>query len=74
METEVLACYDSDMLRLRYIAQGERFFRNDHTTCNSETWNQEVVEVFISPGTEDPTHYHEVVLLVSKEYVDILKV
>lgn len=47
-ETRVGGCWDEHGLALLYIAEEDPFLRNDYSKCNSETYNQEVVEVFIS--------------------------
>jgi hypothetical protein len=48
-------------LNSNYQALADTFLKNEHKTCNTETWQQEVVELFISDSTEEIiTHYLEV--------------
>lgn len=58
--TYVEMCYTEEFLRLKYLAAGDPFLKNTYTTCDSETYNQEVVEVFIAPNANDSLVYHEV--------------
>ena len=53
-------CYSPQHLHLVYQAREDRFLKNTYTQCNSETYNQEVLEVFIAPHTNDSITYHEV--------------
>jgi hypothetical protein len=46
--TAISLCWTPRFLFLRYHARDDLLLRNDYSTCNSETYNQEVVELFIS--------------------------
>jgi len=61
-ETNVQLCHTSEELRLSYTAQDEELFLNHYDKCNTDMWNNEVVEIFIAPakGGELITRYHEV--------------
>ena len=64
-ETEVSMCWDEHALRLFWSARNDSQLLNSYRACNSETWNQEVVEVFVgakNPGTGLLTKYLEVEL------------
>jgi hypothetical protein len=43
-----------------YTAYEDTYLKNTYMTCNSETYNQEVMEVFVAPHTNDSVRYHEV--------------
>lgn len=46
--TSIAICWDLEFLRLKYSAKDDALLRNDYQVCNTETWQQEVVELFIS--------------------------
>jgi len=60
--TSVKICYTDTALSLQYTAGQEQLFLNNYEGCNTEMWNNEVVEIFIAPsnGTAIITEYHEV--------------
>lgn len=58
--TSVQICYTQEYLRLIYIAKDDTYLKNTYMQCNSETYNQEVVEVFVAPQANDSINYHEV--------------
>lgn len=61
--TKVSVCWTPAALHLAYTARDDPFLRNDYRQCNTETWNQEVVELFIAPYTAGyATRYLEVEL------------
>jgi len=62
--TQVQLCYDDKALKLHYIADDEKLFLNHYDKCNSDMWNNEVLEIFIAPDVGDKivTAYHEVEL------------
>jgi hypothetical protein len=53
-------CFTEDHLHLLYSAYEDPFLINTYMTCNSETYNQEVMEVFVAPHVNDSVRYHEV--------------
>ena len=60
--TSVAVCHDDTMLQLAYTSLDDPLLLNDRTKCNSDLYNQEVVEVFVSEGSAAPEHYLEVEL------------
>lgn len=58
--TAVDICFTEDYLHLQYFAKADTYLKNTYTQCNSETYNQEVMEVFIAPFSNDSVRYHEV--------------
>merc|ERR1711865_699950 len=60
--TTVKLCYDAQALHLHYEAKDENLFLNHYPKCNTDMWNNEVVEIFLAPskGAELITHYTEV--------------
>lgn len=58
--TSVQLCFTENHLHFFYYSTGDKFLKNTYMACNSETYNQEVVEVFISPNANDTTNYYEV--------------
>ena len=61
--TAVDLCWNETGLLANFDAAGDQIRRNDYRVCNSATYNQEVVEVFIAKeGSSTPAHYLEVEL------------
>ena len=62
--THIEVCWTEEYLSVNYQALADPFLKNEHMTCNSETWQQEVVEMFISdkpdPKAAFVTSYLEV--------------
>ena len=62
--THIQACWTEDALHVRYQALADKWLKNEHSTCNSETWQQEVVELFLGdkpdPAAQYLTQYLEV--------------
>ena len=62
--TRVQACWTEEALHLMYQALDDKWLKNEHATCNSETWQQEVVELFLGdqpdPAAPFLTQYLEV--------------
>lgn len=52
-DTQVVMCYDDNFLSLNYNCKADPLLKNTYSVCNTETYNQEVSEVFIAPGTAD---------------------
>jgi len=48
-KTSVRLCWTKEALVVKYDAADDTYLRNDYSECNSDTYNQEVVELFISP-------------------------
>eukprot|EP00949_MAST-11_sp_MAST-11-sp1_P004771 g4771.t1 len=61
--TSVTLCWDAEHIEARFEVFSDTFRRNDYKECNSATYNQEVVEMFIGKGgPENSTQYLEVEL------------
>ena len=62
--THIEVCWTEDAFHVMYQALADPFLKNEHSTCNSETWQQEVVELFLGdkPDASEPylTSYLEV--------------
>jgi hypothetical protein len=56
--TEVRACHDPTALYLRFDC-ADRDAWGTHTERNAPLYEEEVVEVFLAPGTSAPTRYFE---------------
>jgi hypothetical protein len=60
-KTEVSISYDEAFLNINFHCYESNFIQqNNLTVHNSELYNQEVFEVFISKGKEDPKEYFEI--------------
>ena len=60
-ETEVMAKYDKDFIEIRFECRNNpRIEQNFYKEDNSSLYNQEVFEVFLSPGGEAAEDYLEV--------------
>lgn len=62
-KTVVDLCYTDEALHLAYEARDEKLFLNHYDKCNTDMWNNEVVEIFLAPAKgpgEIITEYHEV--------------
>ena len=58
--TQVDICYSKKDIELDFVAYNETsFFYNASYTTNHPIWKYEVMEAFVTPGTEDPTTYFE---------------
>ena len=62
--TTIAICHDESAgsLNVTYAAADDKIMVNDYHDCNSETWNQEVMEMFLAPGEaagKDPSLYQE---------------
>ena len=58
--TEVELAYDNEYLLIRFICRDNPYVDyNYYTEDNTALFNQEVFELFISPGQEDPENYLE---------------
>lgn len=59
--TLVQMMYDENNLVIEFeCLENPRTFQNNYRENNSAMWNQEVFEIFISPGEDDPSRYMEV--------------
>jgi hypothetical protein len=61
--THIEVCWTEDFFSVKYQALQDPWLKNEHSTCNSETWQQEVVELFVGqkqPHTPFLTSYLEV--------------
>ena len=58
-KTSVELCHTSQDLKITMKAHGGKQ-QNKYKTCNSDMWNQEVMEMFIAPGSSPPQQYLEV--------------
>ena len=62
--THIQVCWTEEYLSIDYQAMQDTWLKNDHMTCNTETWQQEVVELFIAdkpnPRSAFVTSYLEV--------------
>lgn len=56
--TVVRACFDDEALYVRYDCSDSDIW-GTYTRRDEPIYEQEVVEIFIAPGTDDPTHYFE---------------
>lgn len=56
--TVVRACFDDDALYVRYDCYDNDIW-GTYTQRDEPIYEQEVVEIFIAPGAEDPVHYFE---------------
>ena len=54
-DTHIEVCWTNDFLSINYQALADPFLKNEHATCNSETWQQEVVELFVGPKHPEGT-------------------
>ena len=62
-ETEVMVKYDEDFIEIRFECRNNpRIEQNFYTEDNSDMYNQEVFEVFISHGEEASEKYFEIEL------------
>ena len=66
-DTTASLSYDptNSTLNMEWSNLGDKLLKNTYTECNSDMWNQEVVEIFLGlvPSADplaDPTHYVEV--------------
>jgi hypothetical protein len=57
--TAVRTAYDADALLVRFECD-DRDIWGTHTRRDSPLWEEEVVEVFVSPGEGDPSDYLEI--------------
>lgn len=53
-------CSDDTGLTVTFAFGNDTAMRNDYAACNSAMYNQEVGELFIAPGVEDPRTYIEI--------------
>ena len=62
--THIEVCWTEEYLSVNYQALQDKWLKNDHMTCNTETWQQEVVELFIAdkpdPSSKFVSKYLEV--------------
>eukprot|EP00750_Incisomonas_marina_P032097 INCI8831.1.p1 GENE.INCI8831.1~~INCI8831.1.p1 ORF type:complete len:246 (-),score=43.79 INCI8831.1:535-1272(-) len=47
-QTYAVLCWTREHLEVAFAAKDDPFLRNDYSECNSDTYNQEVAEIFIS--------------------------
>jgi len=57
--TAVRIAYDLDALLLRFDCQ-DRDIWATHARRDAPLWEEEVVELFVAPGDDDPSHYVEI--------------
>jgi hypothetical protein len=57
-QTVVRVCYDADALYVRFDCQDRDIWAN-YTQRDDPLYDQEVVEVFIAPGSAAPARYYE---------------
>uniref|UniRef100_A0A7S1CPQ5 Uncharacterized protein n=1 Tax=Bicosoecida sp. CB-2014 TaxID=1486930 RepID=A0A7S1CPQ5_9STRA len=57
--SHVSLCADKEALHLHYTADDDMFLKNTYVGCNTDMYNQEVVEAFVSPSAVDTPFYHE---------------
>lgn len=50
--TNIEACWTEDAFHVMFQALEDKWLKNEHTKCNSETWQQEVVEVFLGDNAD----------------------
>ena len=58
-QTEVSICYTNASLVVQTRAQDNQVFSR-YSGCNTQCWNDDVLEVFAAPGAADATLYHEI--------------
>ncbi|KAH7106844.1 hypothetical protein BKA62DRAFT_611587 [Auriculariales sp. MPI-PUGE-AT-0066] len=60
-KTQVDVCYSSNAIEFKFTAYDETsFYFQPNYTTNGNIWEYEVMEAFISKGTDDPSTYLEI--------------
>lgn len=60
MRTDVQLCWNEWGLAISFQAYGDNYTQNTASQCNAALYNQEVVEMFMTAGANDPTLYAEI--------------